>query len=93
MEQVVLCEPASGSCIEFTVFRQSGNFERQTVFYSRSEALSSANKLFRRAKEDSVRIWKNEETILDIRRPYGSLKGTREGRKIWGVDIRIVLEE
>ena len=75
--------------IHIHVFRQSGEWERSFTCEDRQVALTEAHKLFNRLKEPSVRIWKNDEKLCDLRRPYGSFKGTREGRKIWGCVLEL----
>lgn len=70
--------------ISIHVFRQSGELERSFTCQDRHVALAEVQKLFNRLQEPTVRIWKNDETSCDLRRPYGSSKGLREGRKIWG---------
>lgn len=75
--------------ISVHVFRQSGEWERSFTCEDRQVALAEAHKLFDRLKEPRVRIWKNDEKSCDLRRPYGSSKGTREGRKIWGCVLEL----
>lgn len=87
---LLLNEPNHSQALQVTVFRQSGNFERAYLCNNRQDALNEIQKLFGRMKEPSVRIWKNTPTTSDVRRPYGSAKGAREGRKIWGCEVQIV---
>ncbi|WP_299875856.1 hypothetical protein [uncultured Sulfitobacter sp.] len=90
--RLLLDELESGQIFEITVFRQSGNFERAIYVQSRDEALKEIDKLFRRMREDNVRIWANESMVCDVRRPYGSLNGRREGRKTWGCQVEAISE-
>lgn len=89
-EKLILASPDDTYSFEITIFRQSGNIERALYASSKEEALREVEKLFRRMKEDSVRIWANHETSFDVRRPYGSLNGRREGRKIWGCQVAVI---
>lgn len=91
-DRLLLDELETGHIYEITVFRQSGNFERATHAQSKDEVLNEIEKLFRRMKKDSVRIWENHSFACDIRRPYGSLRGRREGRKIWGCQVEAIPE-
>lgn len=90
--RLLLDELETGQIFEITVFRQSGNFERAIYAQSKDEAVKEIEKLFRRMREDSVRIWANQSTACDVRRPYGSLNGRREGRKIWGCQVEAISE-
>ena len=75
--------------ISIHVFRQSGEWERSFTCEDRHVALAEVQKLFNRLQEPSVRIWKNDQKSCDLRRPYGSAKGSREGRKIWGCFLEL----
>lgn len=75
--------------ISIHVFRQNGEWERSFTCEDRHVALAEVQKLFNRLQEPTVRIWKNDETSCDVRRPYGSARGSREGRKIWGCLLEI----
>jgi len=79
--------PTEGQVVFMRVFRQSGNDERYQEFDTKEEALMAIATQFRRMKEPTVRIWTNTPSCADVRRPYGSGKGTREGKKIWGLEI------
>ena len=87
---LAIVEPSPQQTILMSVFRQSGNLDREYLCEDRETAIGETNKLFRRMKEPSVRIWENLENVCDVRRPYGSSRGTREGKKIWGVELRLV---
>lgn len=76
--------------INIYVFRQSGEWERSFTCEDRHSAMAEVQKLFNRLQEPTVRIWKNDEKTCDLRRPYGSSKGSREGRKIWGCRLELV---
>lgn len=86
---VIFDEPREKELIEMHVFRQSGNWERTSRFTTIQEAIYEVEKLFGRIKEPSVRIWANEKSVLDVRRPYGSLNGRNAGNKIWGCSLQL----
>jgi hypothetical protein len=87
---LLIMQSAEPQDVELTVFRQSGNLERTEVYSSVESALKAAMIIFARMKEPTVRIWANECLFVDIRRPHHSARGSNEGKKIWGVSLRIV---
>jgi len=91
-QKLLLDELDDGHVFQIVIFRQSGNFDRALYAHSKELALREIEKLFGRMREDSVRIWTNQTTACDLRRPYGSLNGSREGRKIWGCQIEAIPE-
>ena len=76
--------------IQMDVFRQSGSHVRTEFFTSRADALSAVKMLFSKIGGNRFRVWKNTPRICGVRRPYGSFRGTREGRKIWGCKLEIM---
>lgn len=76
-----------GSSLVMHVFRQSGDHIRTEIFQSKAEAMARAEALFVKMGEDQFRIWANTPRAFDIRRPFGSSRGTRESRKVWGCYI------
>ncbi len=86
---LLLADPDDSQVVLMRSFRQSGADEKYDEFGTKEDALKAITDRFRRFKEPTVRIWKNTPSCADIRRPYGSHKGTREGRKIWGFSITL----
>lgn len=72
-----------------TIYRQSGNVHSAMVVRgTASAALQSAMSTMRRAKIDSIAIQVNEEGRLKFNRLYHNHRGSNEGKKVGGAEIR-----
>ena len=78
--------------IQLTVYRQSGNVQREELYDTLDAAYRATQTVFRRAKADGVRIYSGNETAIDFQRSFYHGRGTQEGKRIGSVVLEIVVE-
>ena len=86
----LLSEPEIHQAIRVATVRQSGNEERVVLVGTRAEALDIMASTFRRKKTDIARVWVNKPKKLDVRIAYYHGRGTKEGKVIRGVTLKLI---
>ena len=91
--QSTLRDLNSNEYVQLTVYRQSGNIQREELHETLNSAYRATQAVFRRAKADGVRIYSGNETAIDFQRSTYNGRGTQEGKRIGSVALEIVVEE
>ena len=92
-DQSTLRDLNSNEYIQLTVYRQSGNIQREELHQTLNSAYRATQAVFRRAKADGVRIYSGNDTAINFQRSFYHGRGTQEGKRIGSVVLEIVVEE